>query len=348
MAGMHETLTECEALEPSGAERLMAADKPVVAVLYKDDLPPGMADVEAAAEVRYATADQLAEALDGAQVLLLWDFFSSALEDAWHAAGSLEWIHVAAAGVDKLLFEDLRESGVVVTNARGIFDRPMAEFVLTGMLAFAKNLPGLLSLQRERTWQHRETERLESGRALIVGTGAIGREIARVLKAVGLRVAGAGRTARSGDPDFGEVYASSELADVVDGFDWVVMVAPLTEQTRHLVDASVLKAMKPTARLINVGRGASVDTEALVEALQSGAIAGAALDVFEVEPLPADHPLWAMDNVIISPHLSGDARGWLPQLAGQFADNFGRYVRQQPLENVIDKKLGFAAPSSTS
>ena len=231
MAGMHETLTEREALEPSGAERLMAADKPVVAVLYKDNLPPGMADVEAAAEVRYATADQLAEALDGAQVLLLWDFFSSALEEAWHAAGSLEWIHVAAAGVDKLLFEDLRESGVVVTNARGIFDRPMAEFVLTGMLAFAKNLPGLLSLQRERTWQHRETERLESGRALIVGTGAIGREIARVLKAVGLRVAAAGRTARSGDPDFGEVYASSELADVVDGFDWVVMVAPLTEQT---------------------------------------------------------------------------------------------------------------------
>ncbi len=154
MAGMHETLTEREALEPSGAERLMAADKPVVAVLYKDDLPPGMADVEAAAEVRYATADQLAEALEGAQVLLLWDFFSSALEEAWHAAGSLEWIHVAAAGVDKLLFEDLRESGVVVTNARGIFDRPMAEFVLTAMLAFAKNLPGLLSLQRERTWQH--------------------------------------------------------------------------------------------------------------------------------------------------------------------------------------------------
>ncbi|MEV7648401.1 D-2-hydroxyacid dehydrogenase [Arthrobacter sp. NPDC089319] len=342
---MHETLTERKALEPLGAATVTAAGKPVVVVLYKDTLPPGMADVEAAAEVRYATSDQLAEALDGAQVLLLWDFFSAALEDAWSAAGSLEWIHVAAAGVDKLLFEDLRESGVLVTNARGIFDRPMTEFVLAVMLAFAKNLPGLLSLQRERSWQHRETERLESSHALIVGTGAIGREIARVLKAVGLRVSGAGRTARSGDPDFGEVYASSELAAVVDGFDWLVVVAPLTAQTRHLVDAPVLKAMKPTARLINVGRGASVDTEALVEALQAGDIAGAALDVFEVEPLPAGHPLWAMDNVMISPHLSGDSRGWLPQLAGQFADNFGRYVRQQPLENVIDKKLGFAAPS---
>lgn len=343
---MQETLTERQALEAGDGEtQPMTGDKPVVAVLYKDNLPPGMEHVEAAAEVRYATADQLAEALEGAQVLLLWDFFSSALEDAWHAAGSLEWIHVVAAGVDKLLFDDLRESGVVVTNARGIFDRPMAEFVLAGMLAFAKNLPGLLSLQRERTWQHSETERLESSRALIVGTGSIGREIARVLKAMGLHVAGAGRTARSGDEDFGEIYASSELADVVDGFDWVVMVAPLTQETRHLIDASVLKAMKPTARLINVGRGASVDTEALVEALQEGAIAGAALDVFDVEPLPADHPLWSMDNVIISPHLSGDARGWLPQLAGQFANNFGRYVRQQPLENVIDKKLGFAAPS---
>ena len=326
---------------------MAAVAKPVVAVLYKDHLPPGMEDVEAAAEVRYATADQLAEALDGAQVLFLWDFFSSALEDAWHAAGSLEWIHVAAAGVDKLLFQDLRDSGVVVTNARGIFDRPIAEFVLAGMLAFAKDLPGLLSLQRERTWQHRETERLESGRALIVGTGAIGREIARVLKALGLQVAGAGRTARSDDVDFGDVYASSELAAVVGDFDWVVMVAPLTEETMHLVDAAVLQAMKPTARLVNVGRGACVDTDALVAALQSGAIAGAALDVFETEPLPADHALWAMDNVIISPHLSGDARGWLPQLAGQFADNFDRYIRQQPLENMIDKTLGFAAPAES-
>ena len=326
---------------------MAAVAKPVVAVLYKDHLPPGMEDVEAAAEVRYATADQLAEALDGAQVLFLWDFFSSALEDAWHAAGSLEWIHVAAAGVDKLLFQDLRDSGVVVTNARGIFDRPIAEFVLAGMLAFAKDLPGLLSLQRERTWQHRETERLESGRALIVGTGAIGREIARVLKALGLQVAGAGRTARSDDADFGDVYASSELAAVVGDFDWVVMVAPLTEETMHLVDAAVLQAMKPTARLVNVGRGACVDTDALVAALQSGAIAGAALDVFETEPLPADHALWAMDNVIISPHLSGDARGWLPQLAGQFADNFDRYIRQQPLENMIDKTLGFAAPAES-
>jgi phosphoglycerate dehydrogenase-like enzyme len=326
---------------------MAAVAKPVVAVLYKDHLPPGMEDVEAAAEVRYATADQLAEALDGAQVLFLWDFFSSALEDAWHAAGSLEWIHVAAAGVDKLLFQDLRDSGVVVTNARGIFDRPIAEFVLAGMLAFAKDLPGLLSLQRERTWRHRETERLESGRALIVGTGAIGREIARVLKALGLQVAGAGRTARSDDADFGDVYASSELAAVVGDFDWVVMVAPLTEETLHLIDAAVLQAMKPTARLVNVGRGACVDTDALVAALQSGAIAGAALDVFETEPLPADHALWAMDNVIISPHLSGDARGWLPQLAGQFADNFDRYIRQQPLENMIDKTLGFAAPAES-
>lgn len=324
---------------------MAATARPVVAVLYKDTLPPGMEDVEAAAEVRYATADRLAEALDGAQVLFLWDFFSSALEDVWHAAGTLEWIHVAAAGVDKLLFGDLRESGVVVTNARGIFDRPIAEFVLTGMLAFAKDLPGLLSLQRERTWQHRETERLESGRALIIGTGAIGREIARVLKAVGLRVAGAGRTARSGDPDFGEVYASSELATVAGDFDWLVVVAPLTDQTRHLINAPVLEAMKPTARLINVGRGASVDTDALVRALQAGSIAGAALDVFEVEPLPEDHPLWEMDNVIISPHLSGDAQGWLPQLAEQFADNFARYLAEQPLENVIDKKLGFAAPA---
>lgn len=317
----------------------------VVTVLCQDGhRPPGMEAVEAAAEVRYATAAGLAEALEGAQVLFLWDFFSTALQDAWHAADSLEWVHVPAAGVDKLLFDGLRDSRVAVTNARGIFDRPIAEFVLAGMLAFAKDLPGLNAQQRQQTWRHRPTGGLAGLRVLVIGPGSIGRETARLLRAVGMDVAGAGRTARTGDEDFGEIYASADLAAVVPGFDYVVMAAPLTEQTRHLIDAPVLDAMKPAARLVNVGRGACVDTDALVDALRTGSIAGAMLDVFETEPLPAGHPLWTMENVIISPHLSGDAQGCLPQLAAQFADNFARFTRGEPLLNEIDKQLGFAAP----
>jgi len=319
--------------------------RPIVAVLcHEGHRPPGMEAVEAAAEVRYTSADGLPAALQGAQVLFLWDFFSTALQDAWHAVDSLEWIHVPAAGVDKLLFDGLRSTGITVTNARGIFDRPMAEFVLGSMLAFAKDLPGLLDQQQRQAWQHRDTEGLYRKRVLVVGTGSIGRETARLLRAVGMDVAGAGRTARAGDEDFGEVHASADLAAVVSGFDYVVMAAPLTDQTRHLIDAAVLDAMRPTARLVNVGRGACVDTDALVEALRTGSIAGAALDVFEIEPLPAGHPLWTLENVIISPHLSGDAQGCLPELAAQFAENFVRFTRGEPLLNQIDKQLGFAAP----
>ncbi|WP_349638083.1 D-2-hydroxyacid dehydrogenase [Saxibacter everestensis] len=315
--------------------------RPVVVVLYKDKLPVGMEPVEVAAEVRYARTEELAEALQGADVLFLWDFFSSALADVWEHADSLKWVQVAAAGVDKLLFDGLRESNVIVTNARGIFDRPIAEFVLGSILAFAKDIHGSVRRQERFEWEHRETERIDDQSVLIVGTGAIGREIARLLKAVGMRVSGAGRAARDGDPDFGVVHSSSGLVDAVGSADYLVNVAPLTDATRNLIDADVLAALKPEARLINVGRGESVDTDALVSALQRGKLAGAALDVFETEPLPANHPLWRMHNVLVSSHMSGDAKGWLERLSVQFTDNFAHYIGDGKLSNVVDKKLGF-------
>lgn len=317
------------------------SDKPVVAVLYADELPPGRERLEAVADVRYATARDLGDAVDGADALFLWDFFSTAVKDVWDRAGSLKWIHVAAAGVDKLLFDELVASDVVVTNSGGIFDRPIAEFVLGSMLSFAKDMPLSLRLQSQRVWRHRETERIDDKAAVIVGTGAIGREIARVLSAVDVSVAGAGRTARSGDKDFGEVYESARLAEYAGDFDYVIVVAPLTPATRNLVDADVLAAMKPTARLINVGRGESVDADALAAALRDGSIAGAALDVFSSEPLADSSPFWQMDNVLVSPHMSGDAAGWLDRLASLFAGNLERYSRGEELVNVVDKRLGF-------
>ena len=318
---------------------------PILVVLYKDDLPDGMAAIEAVAEVRYARAEELADAVQGAEILLLWDFFSSAVKDVWQHSGSLKWIHVAAAGVDKLLFDELAESGVIVTNSRGIFDRPIAEFVLASILALAKDIPGSLRRQQVGQWEHRETERIDGARALVVGTGSIGRETAKLLSAVGMQVEGVGRTDRVGDPDFGTVHASSRLASVVRDSDYVVLIAPLTEETREMVDESVLAAMKPTARLINVGRGELVDDRALVDALSRGAIAGAALDVFSTEPLPATSELWRLENVLISAHLSGDAVGWLQRLSVLFSDNLERYIRGEGLVNVVDKILGFV-PSS--
>ncbi len=298
-------------------------------------------------ELRFTDADGLADAVRGARALFLWDFFSTAVRDVWSAATDVEWIHVAAAGVDKLLFDELTESDVVVTNARGAFDRPIAEFVLASILARAKLVHESYELQQQRTWRHRETRLVQGDRVMIVGTGAIGRETGRLLSAVGLEVRAAGRTARSGDPDFGEVVASAELADHVGDVDHLVVTAPLTEETRGLVGAEVLAALPTNAHVINVGRGPIVDEQALLGALTSGEIAGASLDTFDTEPLPRDNPLWTAPGVVISAHMSGDVHGWLDTLARQFVDNAERWLAGEPLHNVVDKRLGFVAEPAT-
>jgi phosphoglycerate dehydrogenase-like enzyme len=325
-----------------------SSDSPVVAVLCSDETgkPPHMEPLEARADVRYTDASGLADAIGDARALFLWDFFSSAVRDVWPQARSLEWIHVAAAGVDTLMFDELAQSDVVVTNAKGVFDRPIAEFVLTSILAVAKDVHRSHDLQVARLWQHRETNTVAGATALVVGTGSIGREIARLLRAVGMDVRGAGRTQRASDPDFGTVVSSADLADHVGWADHVVVVAPLTDATRNLVDERVLSAMKSSAHLINVGRGPIVDEEALVTGLDAGDIAAATLDVFTTEPLPADHPLWTTPGVVITPHMSGDAVGWTDTLARQFVDNALRWLDGAPLVNVVDKELGFAQAST--
>jgi phosphoglycerate dehydrogenase-like enzyme len=312
--------------------------------------PPGLEGLDV--EFRYCTADGLAGALRGARGLLLWDFFSTAVHDVWADADTVEWIHVTAAGVDTLLFDELRHSDVVVTNARGVFDRPIAEYVLGAVIAHAKDSRRSLDLQRQHRWLHRETRGISGARALVVGTGGIGRETARLLRAAGMEVRGAGRRARTDDPDFGEVIAAADLSAEVGWCDHLVLAAPLTEDTRGLVGAAVLSAMKPDAHLVNIARGALVDTAALLAALTEGRIAGATLDVFTSEPLPADDPLWDAPNVTITAHMSGDVIGWRDTLAAQYEANVRRWLAGEPMLNVVDKKLGYVpgagqpAPSS--
>ena len=316
---------------------------PVVAVLCEtsDRRPPHLEPLAGRVEFRFADADGLAAAVEGARALFLWDFFSTAVADVWAHCDRLEWIHIAAAGVDTLVFDGLRESDVTVTNARGVFDRPIAEFVLASVLARAKRLHESHDLQRERVWRHRETRTVVGARALIVGTGAIGRETARLLRAVGLQVRGVGRTARTDDTDFGEVVASADLVDHVGWCDYLVNAAPLTEQTRGLINAEVFAAMDPSAHLINVGRGATVVESDLAAALSAGALDGASLDVFEREPLPPDSPLWSLQNVVVSAHMSGDVIGWRDVLARQFVANAERWLAGEPLANVVDTALGY-------
>jgi phosphoglycerate dehydrogenase-like enzyme len=319
--------------------------RPVVAVLYREALPPRLSEIEELAEVRLTKADGLADALDGADVLYQWHSFSPALRENWDAASSLRWVHVSAAGVSQLLFDDLIRSNVVYTNSRGVLSRAIAEFALGFVLDMAKDAQGSFRLQQQQRWQHRVTRKVQGQRALVVGTGSIGREIARLFRAVGMEVSGAGRTSRAGDDDFERIHSSQDLAGIVHDYDYLVLAAPLTSETKGLVNAEVLSAMKPSAHLVNVGRGELVHTDALTEALASGSIAGAALDVVHPEPLPAGHALWSMENVIITPHMSGDTEDHIDDLGLLFVDNLTRYRAGEPLQNVVDKELGFVAAS---
>jgi phosphoglycerate dehydrogenase-like enzyme len=315
----------------------------VAVVLGVDDShrPSHLESLADRIEFRVTGPDGLAAALPGAKVLLLWDFFSTAVRDAWPHCGDLEWIHVAAAGVDKLLFPELVASPIVVTNARGTFDRPIAEFVLASVLAHAKLLHETHDLQLRREWRHRETHAVAGATVLVVGTGAIGREIARLLRAAGLVVRGAGRRPTPDDPDFGTVVSSGDLAAAVPWADYVVNATPLTPATTGLFDASVFRAMRRTAHFVNTGRGPSVVEDDLVEALRAGWLDGASLDVFQDEPLPEDSPLWNAPGLVVSPHMSGDVVGWRDTLARQFVDNAERWLSGKELVNVVDKELGY-------
>ncbi len=307
-----------------------------------EDPPPGIGVAADAMVLAFADTPQaVAEAIGRAEVILAWRADRALLERAWPRRGGLRWIQAASAGVDRLLFPALVDSDVVVTNARGIFDDAIAEWVLGMMVLFAKDVLGVLERQRRREWRHGLNETLAGRRLLVVGVGPIGRAIARLAMALGMRVRGVGRTARAGDELFGVIEGVDELAAAVGWADYVVNALPATPATHHVFDVAVFAAMRPHVRFLNVGRGSTVDESALVEALHEGRIAGAALDVFEEEPLPPASPLWDMPNVVVFPHMSGDFAGWREAVVELFLENLLRFVRGQPLRNVVDKRLGF-------
>lgn len=308
------------------------------------DEVPGLEVLADQAEVRMASSvDELRAELPGTEILLGWNFRADSLREAWSHADSLRWIHWAGAGVDAAMFDELVQSDVQLTNARGVFDQPMAEWVLGMIIGFAKRFPETLASQAQCEWQHRVSERVAGKKALVVGVGSIGRAIGRLLGAAGMQVEAVGRSARSGDVDFGHVYAIDELHSRLPLADYVVLITPLTAQTRGLFDAPEFDAMKSSARFINVGRGALVVEKALLSALEGGDIAGAALDVFVEEPLPGDSPFWKAPNCIVSPHMSGDYDEFEIAMAGQFIENWRRYQAGEMLNNRVDKTLGFAA-----
>ncbi|MEV8454420.1 D-2-hydroxyacid dehydrogenase [Streptomyces sp. NPDC052095] len=316
---------------------------PEPTVLVLDTAPsPRLGRLTGRARVRYTDGAGLPALLPTADVLLVWDFASDAVRDAWPGDGKRPaWVHTASAGVDRLLCPELTASDTVLTNARGIFERPVAEYVTGLLLAFAKDLPGTLDLQRRRQWRHRETVRLAGSRAVVVGAGPIGREITRLLMGLGVKVALVGRTARRTVHGIGDLDRLASLAD------WVIAAAPLTDATRAMFDARFFGLMQPSARFVNVGRGPLVVEEDLAEALRRRWIAGAALDVFEREPLEPGNALWDVPDLIVSPHMSGDTVGWRDRLSEQFVTMFDLWAGGQPLPNVVDKRRGYVPMPET-
>ncbi|MFE6332652.1 D-2-hydroxyacid dehydrogenase [Streptomyces sp. NPDC057798] len=308
---------------------------PTLLVLDADPLPR-LGRLTGRARIEHADPTTLAARLPAADVLLVWDFTSHAVRHAWPGDGPRpRWIHTASAGVDHLMCPELASCDTVVTNARGIFDEPIAEYVAALVLAMAKDLPRTLELQGRRTWRHRESRRLKGTRACVVGSGPIGQAVVRTLKALGVVPALVGRVPRTG------IHGPEDLDRLIARADWIIAAAPLTEQTHGMFDARRFGMMQPSARFINVGRGQLVVEEALVEALSKRWIAGAALDVFAHEPLGPDSPLWGLPGLIVSPHMSGDTVGWRDELAAQFVEFYTRWEAGRTLPNVVDKQRGY-------
>ena len=295
-------------------------------------------DVRFASPAGPAEADRL---LPEADAVLGWAVRPHNLA----SARRLRWIHLTAAGVGRALFPELVASDVVVTNSRGLHATSMSEHALGLMLAFARRLHLARDAQREGRWIDHEVQgevgQLEGGALGLVGLGRVGSAIAIRAKALGMTVRAVTRTPRADPAPADEVWPVERIGDLAAASDWLVGVAPATPATHGLVSRAVIARMPSHAVLLNLGRGALVDEPALVEALERGAIAGAALDVFADEPLPAASPLWRLPQVIVTPHVSGYGPRYWERAVAMFADNLRATLDGRPLANVVDKREGY-------
>jgi phosphoglycerate dehydrogenase-like enzyme len=335
-------------LEQELADRVAALD-PEIELLYEPELLPAARWVgDIAGDSSFQRDEEgerrFGELLARADVLYGMPGKSGeGLAEALRRGPQIRWVQARNAGAGEQVAAAARLAPadverVTVTTAAGVHAGPLAEFCMLGLLAFAKDLPRLECDRAERRWpEHdRPGRELRDRTLLVLGLGGVGQEIARLAQAFGMRVLGVRRDPSREVPGVDEVHAPDQLPALAARADHIAVTLPLTEATRHLVDAEVLDALPSEAVFVNVGRGGVVDEEALIERLAGGSLAGAALDVFEHEPLPEDSPLWTLPNVILSPHDTALVPAEPERIMELFLDNLRRYLAGEPLRNRVN------------
>jgi phosphoglycerate dehydrogenase-like enzyme len=348
---------------PGGAPTAIALS-PILSARYRSRDLERIREAAPGARLVTVSVEGLADGpLDDVEVMLRGWLSSDAFDRLLVRAPRLAWVHSATSGVERALTPAARERGLIVTNARGVFSRPIAEYVLMMILAVSRRLPQLLELQRERTWQPLEGTELRDVTVGIVGLGSIGRAVGALATAFGCRVvavrrrpephgaaaegsAGGASGGVSDDASFGEVMLDrvggpETLPELLGESDFIVLAAPLTPETEDMIDADALALVKPGAWLINVARGRLVDERALLRALRDGPLGGAILDTFRDEPLQPTSPFYDLPNVIVTPHTAWSSGRVLDRSVELFCDNLRRFAKGEPLLNVVDPAAGY-------
>ncbi|HME10899.1 MAG TPA: D-2-hydroxyacid dehydrogenase [Bryobacteraceae bacterium] len=278
-----------------------------------------------------------------ADAIFVANFAREPFQAIFPLATKVRWVHAVSAGVDYMLTPEFVLSAVPLTNGRGAFKDSLAEYAITAMLFFAKDLRTLLRNQQAQNWAPFDMAMLRGQTLGIVGYGEIGRATAQLAAGLGMRVIAVRRRPNlsNSDPTLASTYAPDRLKEMLAECDFVLVAAPLTPETRGLIGAPEFAVMKRTSVIMNVGRGPVIVESALIEALETAQIRGAALDVFDQEPLAAGHPFYKMENVLLSPHCADHIPGWLELAVDVFLENTRRFVKGEPLRNIVDKQAGY-------
>jgi phosphoglycerate dehydrogenase-like enzyme len=283
------------------------------------------------------------EARAEAKVVLFTGSGGQVLQRIYPDLRRVEWLHCLSAGLDAVLTPEMVRIPTPLTNSRGVFARSLSEFALAGMLYFAKNLNRMREAQRAQKWEQFDIEELYGNVLGVVGYGEIGRRTAERAKPFGMKVHILRRRPEltADDPLVDRVYGGDELEPLLAASDYLLVSAPLTNETRGMLGAVQLARMKSSAVLINLGRGPVVVEAALVDALRQEKIRGAALDVFDEEPLPTGHPFYSLDNVLLSPHCADHTGTWMEEAMQLFVENLELFRAGKPLKNITDKNSGY-------